>query len=213
MAPAALDDGERVEKLGFPIGAAARLAPRQGGERGNDRSHVVLVHDGIAEGGLHPPEAEQDRGRDAEILLQPCEQGACLAQAFLAGCDPPIGDAAIEILPELLAEFRLRALQGEDAHVRFHIAHHPVIGRLRYAALERARLEGRDPLREGLRRLLRPRGGGRCHGGATGEGAGDERAPRRMRIGMRRHGGILCGPTLAAIGPPERFRAERMRRA
>src|SRR5262249_61942101 len=47
-ASAALDGDECVEQLLLPIGAAARLSPRERRERGENRTHVVLLHVRIA---------------------------------------------------------------------------------------------------------------------------------------------------------------------
>src|SRR6185437_9090877 len=55
LRPAPVDDGERIEQLGFPVGAPARLAESERGERRNDRPHVFRVDDHVAERGLHAP--------------------------------------------------------------------------------------------------------------------------------------------------------------
>ena len=54
-APAAIDHAQRVDQLGFPIGAAARLVPCERGERGKYRAHMVLLHQRIAIGGFRRP--------------------------------------------------------------------------------------------------------------------------------------------------------------
>ena len=157
IAPAALDDHQRIEQFLFPIGAPARLAPGQSRERGKHGTEMVLLHDRIAERGFHAPQPEQGDRRDAVILLDAREQRRKFLGALLAVGDAPFRDAAVEILPELFAEFRLRALQREHAHVGLQAAHHAVIGRLRNPARPGAGAEGFDPLLEGLRRRLRQR--------------------------------------------------------
>ena len=67
--PAAVDDGECVEQFGFPIFSPARLAPGEGGERGNDRPHVFRIDHDIAERRLHAPEPEQNVAVDAVVLF------------------------------------------------------------------------------------------------------------------------------------------------
>ena len=50
FAPALLHDAHRIDQLGLPIGAPARLAPGERRERRKHRARVVLLHDRIAEG-------------------------------------------------------------------------------------------------------------------------------------------------------------------
>src|SRR5436853_91399 len=102
--PAFLDDAQRVDQLGLPIRAPARLAPGKRGECGKHRPRVVLLHDRIAERRLDAPQAEDDSALDAEILLDPREQRRVGLRALLSGLNAPVGDAAVEILPELLVE-------------------------------------------------------------------------------------------------------------
>ena len=66
---------------------------------------------------LDAPDAEHDRGRNAVILLDAREQRRIFLGDLAAGDDAPVGDAAIEILPELLAEFGLVADFLEPGHV------------------------------------------------------------------------------------------------
>ena len=97
-----IDDIQRVDQLGFPIGAPARLVPGERGKRGKYRAHMVLLHQRIAEGGLDAPQRQQRAALDAEILLDPREQRLVLPQRFLAGDDAPVRDAAVDVLPDLL---------------------------------------------------------------------------------------------------------------
>ena len=88
--------------------------------------------------------------------------GAIFLRLLLPGLDAPVGDAAIEVLPELLVEFRLVAQLLVDAGVGLEAAHDARIGRGRDALGERARAEAFDPLRErragGLRERRRGEG-------------------------------------------------------
>ena len=132
-APAAIDDLQRIDQFGFPIGAAARLVPGERRERGKYRPHMVLLHQRIAIGGLDAPQRQQRAALDAEILLDPREQRLVLPQRFLAGDDAPVGDAAIDVLPDLLVELRLLLHLLEHGHVRLDAAHHAGPGRVRDA--------------------------------------------------------------------------------
>ncbi len=144
---------QRVEQFGFPIGAPARLAPGQRRQRRDHRPHVFRIDDDVAERRLHAPQAEQGVAIDAVILFQPRQQAGIFVRAFLAGDDPPIGTAAVDVLPDLLGEFRLRALLLEHAGVGRERVHHAVIGRLRDAAADRAGAETGDPMGEAGRLL------------------------------------------------------------
>src|SRR5436309_16136244 len=66
----------------------------------------------------------------------------------LAGRDEPVGDAAIEILPELLVEFGLRAVELKYRGIRFDIALHPRVGGVGYTPRAGSGAEGCDPLLE-----------------------------------------------------------------
>ena len=63
-APAAVDDFQRVDQLGFPIGAAARFVPGQRCQRRKDRAHMVLLH-------------QADRHR---LIQRPTAPAACRAR-------------------------------------------------------------------------------------------------------------------------------------
>ena len=139
---------------------------------------MILLHDRVAERGLHAPQAEQRHRRDAIIFLDAREQRREFLGAFLAEGDAPFRDAAVEILPELLVEFRLRALQREHAHVGLEAAHHAVIGRVRYAARLGAGAEALDPLLERLRRRLRERIERKCDRGRGGKAGAQAGAAR-----------------------------------
>src|SRR5262249_10030143 len=79
-APAPLDDDERVEQFLLPIGAAARLSPRERRERRDDGAHVVLLHVRIAEGRFDAPEPEHDPAVDPVVLFDAGkERGVFLA--------------------------------------------------------------------------------------------------------------------------------------
>ena len=138
-APAAVDDLQRVDQLGFPIGAAARFVPGQRCERRKNRAHMVLLHQGIAIGGFNAPQRQQRAALDAKILLDPREQRLVLLQRFAAVDDAPVRGAAIDVLPDLLVEFRLLLHLPEHAHVGLDAAHHPGPGRVRNAFCQCAR--------------------------------------------------------------------------
>ena len=87
---------------------------------------MVLLHQGIAVGGFDAPQRQQRAALDAEILFDPRKQRFILPQRFLAGDDAPVRDAAIDVLPDLLVEFRLLLHLLEHGHVRLDVAHHAV---------------------------------------------------------------------------------------
>ena len=166
-APAAIDDLQRVDQLGFPIGAAARLVPGQCRERGKYRPHMVLLHQGIAIGGFNAPQRQQRAALDAKILLDPGEQRLVLPQRFAAVDDAPVRGAAVDVLPDLLVEFRLLLHLPEHAHVGLDAAHHPGPGRIRNAFCQRAGAKIVAPLVE----AGRGRGERRQRSGEQGAGA------------------------------------------
>jgi len=65
---------------------------------------MVLLHHRIAEGGLDAPQAEDDARLDPVILLDAGQQRGILLGLLLALSDAPVGDAAVEVLPDLLVE-------------------------------------------------------------------------------------------------------------
>ena len=182
--PAAIDDSERIDQFGFPIGLAARLVPGERGERGKHRAHVVLLHQRIAKGGFDAPQREQRAALDAEILFDPRKQRLVLLQGFLAGDDAPVGDAAIDVLPDLFVEFRLVPHLPEHGHVRLDMPHRAVPGRLRNALCQRTGAKIIAPLVEA------GRGGGKgrdrlCKQGSGREAGLQQRAARRRVRGIR----------------------------
>ena len=116
---------------------------------------MVLLHDRIAERRLDAPESEDDAAFDAEVLLDAREQRCVSLGAILPSLDAPVGDAAIDVLPELLVELGLATDLCEDAGVGLQAAHHTRIGRVRNAARKRTWAEGLDPLRKWLSGGLR----------------------------------------------------------
>ena len=68
---------------------------------------MVLLHLRIAIGGFHAPQRQQRAALGAEIMFDPGEQCLMLPQGFLACDDAPVGDAAVDVLPDLLVEFGL----------------------------------------------------------------------------------------------------------
>ena len=198
LRPAAIDDGERVDEFGFPIAAAARLAPGERGQRRNHRPHVFPIDDDVAEGRLHAPQAEHDVTVDAVVPLDPRQQADIFLGALLAGDDAPVGAAPVDVLPDLFGEFRLRVVLGKHAGVGRERGHDAVVGRLRNAALDRAGAETGDPTGEGGRlrgkRCTAERQARACaqrerQAGAAGHGpdrSGD------LAGGDSRHGGSLC---------------------
>ena len=121
-APAALNDDQSVDQLPLPIGAPARFAPGQRRQRRNDRPHMVFRHHRIAECRLDPPDAEHDGGLDAEIPLDARQQRRVLRRFLLAGGNFPVGGDAVEILPELQAEFGLIADRLKPGRVGHAVA-------------------------------------------------------------------------------------------
>ena len=147
-APTALDDDECVEQFLLPIGATARLAPRERRERGDDRAHVVLLHVRIAEGRFDAPEPEHDPAVDPVVLLDAGKERRVFLRLLLAGRDAPVGDAAIEILPELFVEFGLEAIELKNCCIRSDTAHNPRVCSVGYATRARPCAKRRDPLVE-----------------------------------------------------------------
>ena len=188
--PVAIDDLERVDQFGFPIAAAARLAEGEGGECRDDRPHVFRIVDDIAERRFHAPQAEQHIAVDAVVALEARQQPGIFLGALLAGGDAPVRAAAVDVLPHLLGEFGLAALQLIDRGVRFHAPHDAVIGRFRHAALHRLTAKTRHPLLE--RGALRE-GSAVCHDRCgQREGTAQQRAAIEMGSrGESSHGGSL----------------------
>ena len=116
--PAALNNLQRVDQFVFPIFAPARLAPGERGQRGDDGPHMVFLHKRIAIGRFDAPDAEHDRALDAEIPFDAGKQRRKFLGLLLAGDDAPVGDPAVEILPELLVEFGLIADRLKPGGVR-----------------------------------------------------------------------------------------------
>ncbi len=119
---------------------------------------------------------------DAVVALDARQQRGVLARALLAGLDAPVGDAPVEVLPELLVELRLRPVEGIDRGVGLQSRHHPPVGRLRNAAGERARPERLHPLRKWLARDLGLRAA--ANQGRRGSGAEQQ----QVASGARAHG-------------------------
>ena len=151
-APALVDDAQRVDQLGLPIGFSSRLVPGERGKRGKHRRHVVLLHQRIAIGGLDPPQSQQRTALDAEIALDACEQRLVVFQRDLAVDDAPVGDAAVDVLPDLLMEFGLVAHLLEHAHVGFDPRHRALPGRGRDALGHCACAKTLTPFLEAWRR-------------------------------------------------------------
>ena len=91
-------------------------------------------------------------------------------RALLAGLDAPVGDAAVDVLPELLVELGLAADFREYGRVGLQAAHHARVGRVGNALRERTRAECLDPLRERLRGDLREGGCAERKRGRAAEG-------------------------------------------
>ena len=203
-APAAIDDPQRVDQFGFPIGAAARLVPGQCGERGKHRPHVVLLHQRIAEGGFDAPQRQQRAALDAEILLDPREHRLVLPQRLLAGDDAPVRDAAVDVLPDLLVEFRLIPHLLEHGHVGLDVAHHAGPGRLRDAFRQRARAKSVAPLIEPGRRCGKAARGRREQGAGAEAGSQQGAAGRRVQRIRLCHRRSLAARRGAGNGGPPR---------
>ena len=194
LRPAAVDDDQRVEQFGFPIAAPARLAPGQRGQRRDHRPHVFRIGHHVAEGGFHPPQAEHDVAVDAVILFDARQQVGIFLGAFLAGDDAPVRAAPVDVLPELLGEFRLRVDCANTLMSGVERIHHARVSLRRNAAVHRARAEFGRPnvqsrrvqrwrarrARDWRRRRARPSITARR---LSAEGA---------VYGESRHGGILC---------------------
>jgi hypothetical protein len=152
---------------------------------------VVLLHQRIAIGGFDAPQREQRAALDPEILFDPRKQRFVLPQRFLAGDDAPVRYAAIDVLPDLFAEFGLLPHLPEDTHVRLGVPHRAGPGRLRDAAGERPRAKIVAPLlvtgRRGWRRQ-------RLHQQGTGAETGSQHGAARQsaRGIIRSHRGSVA---------------------
>src|SRR5262249_27962475 len=98
------------------------------------------------EGRFDAPQPEHHRALDAVVLLDAGKQRRVFLRLLLAGDDAPIGNAAIEILPEFLVEFGLRAVERKDRGVGLDVAHHPRVGGVGYATRARWGAKALDPL-------------------------------------------------------------------
>ncbi len=108
---------------------------------------------------------------NAEIAFDAGKQGCVFFRLLPAGDDAPVGDAAVEVLPELLVKFGLVAAFLKHGHVGMHGAHDGRVGRVRDAARDRLGAKGGDPPIERHARAFRA-GGLRQHqsGNAAGDG-------------------------------------------
>ncbi len=80
-----------------------------------------------------------------------------LLRLLLAGDDAPVGDATVEILPELFVEFGLIADRLKPGGVGTYPAHDPRVSLRRDAARERLGAKRGDPLIERRARVFRAR--------------------------------------------------------
>jgi hypothetical protein len=211
IAPAALDDDEGVEQLGFPIGASARFAPSECRQRRDHRPHVFWVVDHLAEARLHAPQRQHDVAVDAVIVFNAGQQRGMLLRPRLAGDDPPVRNAAVEVLPQLFVELRL----GSDLPIDRRVGldrQDPRIGRLRNPARQRPRAERVAPLLERAMRALRC-GRARQGRGGAGQNSTGERGARSLQEGApaggrsvvaKGHGGLA--PGLRAFSWPRAFK-------
>src|SRR5262249_2894563 len=99
-------------------------------------------------GRLDAPEREQGTTLDPEIPLDPIEQRYVGLQRLLAVDDAPIGNAPVDVLPDLFIELRLVVDLLEHGHVGLDTAHGAAPGRLRYALCKGARAKIVAPLIE-----------------------------------------------------------------
>src|SRR4029450_2593661 len=122
-------------------------------------------HIRIAERRLDPPQPEHNAAVDAVVLLDPGKKGRVFLRLLLAGGDTPVGDAAIEVLPELFVEFGLVAVKLKNCCIRFDSSHNARVCASGYTPRAPPCAEGRDPLIErGLACLRACRGAPRRHG-------------------------------------------------
>ena len=71
---------------------------------------MVPLHLRVAIGGFDAPQRQQCAALDAEIMFDPRKQRLVLSQRFLAGDDAPVRYPSVDVLPDLLVEFRLVAI-------------------------------------------------------------------------------------------------------
>src|SRR5207253_3077035 len=128
-----------------------------------------------------------------KILLDAREQRLVLLQGFTAVDDAPVRDAAVDVLPDLLVEFRLLLHLPEYAHVGLDAAHHPGPGRIRNTFCKGARAKIVAPRVEaGWRRRKRRKS--RHEQGAGADAALQQGAAGRSIRGI----GLFHAPSLAA---------------
>ena len=168
---------------------------------------MVLLNQGIAEGGFDTPQRQQRAALDAVIPFDPCKQRFVLLERFPAGDDAPVRDAAIDVLPDLLVEFGLLLYLPEHGHVRLDASHHPCIGRVRDALGQRPRTKAVAPLIE-AGRCGRQRGEGVLEQGPGRERRSQQGAARRcvQRIRLFHQGSLASGAAggaAKAVSPAE----------
>ena len=117
---------------------------------------MISLDVGIAVGGFDAPDAQHYRAIDADVLLDAREERSIFLRLHLPGLDAPL---PVEVLPQLLAEFGLIALEIEHLGVGFEALHHVRISRVRHAPRPRSRAKQLDPIAEILAACLRLRRG------------------------------------------------------
>ena len=100
LRPAAIDDGQRVEQFGFPIGRRRGSPQASAASAGNHRPHVFRIDDDVAERRLHAPQPEQDVAVDAVVFFDARQQVGIFLGALFAGDDAPVRAAAVDVLPD-----------------------------------------------------------------------------------------------------------------
>src|SRR6185312_12376109 len=99
---ALLQDFQRAQKLAAKVGMLeARLRQRR------QRAYDVPTVLGVAERGLDPPDADDDRGIDAEFCLHGPQCVSPLRKLARAGVDAVFRHHAVDVSAEWLAVFGL----------------------------------------------------------------------------------------------------------
>jgi hypothetical protein len=101
-----------------------------------------------AEVGFHAPERDQEPRRHAVFLLHLGQQLLVFPEQFLALLDAPVRHIDLHVTPQRQHEFRLPAVQFQDARDRLHRAQRPVEDTVRDSGLGGIGAKPLEPFRK-----------------------------------------------------------------